>query len=209
MKLWFGTTTSRFEEYISYYIKIRNYLIKTNNTLLFDWLDDAWSDRQKNPGRKRDIRGIFEKIIDAINNAEASVIEFTVPNFSSSHQIYYSISKGKPTLVLRLKKDNTWADSYIDALASPFLVVKEYNLDTYEDIIDEFIGYSKLDPANGRYNIVLSKKHKFYLDWASVRYHRSRSEIIRSLIENTIEQDRVFKNQLKSSSKNDLVSSKP
>ena len=130
----------------------------------------------------------------AVEDADVSVIEFTVPNFSSSHQITQSLFRKKPTLVMRTQRDNTFADSYIEGMDSPYLFVKDYTLKNYKEIIDEFFGYSKLERGNQRYNVVLDRKHKYYLDWASTKYKKSRSLIIRESLEEKIEDDTSYKN---------------
>jgi hypothetical protein len=203
MKIWFGTTTLRFEEYIEYYLAIRDYLIEKKHIVLFDWLDEAITYRKKDPKAPRNIKGIYQEVLSAINQADCSVIEYTVPNFSTSHQINYSLHKRKPTLVLRLHKDNSYADSYIDAVESPFLKVIEYNLKNFKEILDEYFWQaSKDENGKGRYNIVLDQQHKYYLDWASTKYQKSRSEIIRDSIETEIKKDQKYKQFMKQIKKN-------
>lgn len=197
MKVWFGTTTSELEEYKDYYFAIRDYLKEIGCIVVFDWLDDAWNYRKSNPNGKRNIKRIYQQISGAIKEADFVVIEYTVPNFSSSDQINQAIFRRKPTLVMRLKKDNTYADSYLEAIESNFLTLKEYNLKNYKEIIDEFIGYTKLEKGQGRYNVVLDKKQKYYLDWAANKYKKSRSLIIRELLDDTMEKDEDFNDYMK------------
>lgn len=202
MKIWFGCTTSEFEKYGEYYFAIRNYLKESGCIILFDWLDDVDKALKKSltpQERKRDIKDIFSKVVKAIDECDAAIIEYTVPNFSSSHQINYALFKKKPTLVLRLKKDNAnFAGSYMEALDSPLLRVCNYSMESFKRVLDEFIGFSKIENGPARYNIVLDKKHKYYLDWATMKYKKSRSNIIRDLIEEQIEQDRDYKRYLQS-----------
>lgn len=197
MKAWFGTTTAEFEKYQKNYFAIHDYLKEVGCIILFDWIDDVAKAMQKSKTaaeRKRDIKDIYKKVIDAVDEADICIIEYTVPNFSTSHQITYSLLKKKPTLVLRLNKDNkNFTGSYMDALESPLLKVKNYDLSNYKKIIDEFIGFSKIENGPARYNIVLDKKQKYYLDWASNKYKKSRSEIIRELIDTEIDEDDVYK----------------
>lgn len=189
MKIWFGATSLKIEDHIENYRKITQYLKENGCVVLFDWIEIAYNWAHVHSGQKRNVKGIYEEVLMAIEEADACVIEYTVPNFSSSHQIMLAIHKKKPTLVLRLHKDNIFPDSYIEALDSPYLTVKEYNLANYKEIIDEFIGYSNLEPGQGRYNIVLDKKHKYYLDWAASKYKKSRSGIIRDCLEKKMVDD--------------------
>jgi len=192
MKIWFGATTLKYRKYEKYYLKIRQYLIDSGHILSNDWIGECGEWIKKNPNTRRDIKNLYQKVIRAIDEADISIIEFTVPNFSTSHQITYSIQKRKATLVLRLNRENTFPDSYIEALDSPYLTIKQYNLKTYQNIIDEFLGWANLETGQGRYNIILDKRHKYYLDWAANKYNKSRSLIIRELLDNKLETDPNF-----------------
>lgn len=205
MKIWFGTTTLKYKKYKKHYLMIRKYLIDHGHVLTDDWIGKHGSWIEENPYATRDIKNVYQSVINAINEADASIIEFTVPNFSTSHQITYSLQRRKPTLVLRLNRENTFKDSYIDAIESPFLTIKEYNTQNFKEIINEFLGLSEYEDGQGRYNVVLSVKNKYYLDWASLKYKKSKSKIIRDLIEKEMIGNEDFSIYLKSGNKNKAV----
>lgn len=201
MKVWFGCTTLDWEKHREEYIDIRRELINLGNILLFDWIPetDKYINEHGHPERERDIQGIFKKIVESINKCDVSITEYTVPNFSSSHQISLSLARQKPTLVLKQKNLNHgWNNSYIDAVKSPLLFVKEYEGDGYKEIIKEFLGQFKSGYGQERYNFVLDRREKYYLDWASEKYSKSRSEILRDLIEEKMEDDIDYKELIKS-----------
>lgn len=198
MKIWLGATTINYKEYKDYYLNIRAYLISLGHVLTDDWIGDHGKWIEENPNARRGIKEVYEKVLHAIDSAEVSIIEFTVPNFSTSHQITYSLQKRVPTLVMRLHKESTFKDSYIEAIESPFLKVVEYNMTNYKNLIDEFLGYASMEEGQGRYNIILAKRHKYFLDWAASCYDKSRSEIIRELLENEMQNDPRFKKYLRS-----------
>lgn len=200
MNIWFGTTTKNLSSYQKYYRRIREYLIQSGFVINFDWLEDAIKYKNEHPKGQRNIKKLYAKVLEAIDQADVSIIEYTVPNFSSSHQITYSLQKRKPTLVLRLRKDNSFADSYIEALESRLLTIKNYNLKNYKEIIDEFIGFCKIEIGFSRYNIVLENTHKYFLDWAANKYQKSRSQIIRDLISQKMKKDQAYKKYLTSRS---------
>jgi len=192
MKVWFGTTTLKFKEYKDYYLRIREHILNSKHELTDDWIGTHGKWLEENPYATRDIKDVYQKVITAIEHADVSIIEFTVPNFSTSHQITYSLSKRKPTLVMRLKKDNTFGDSYIEAINSPYLSVVQYDLKNYKGIIDDFTSSLDKDMDFRRYNIMLNKRHKYYLDWAATKYNKSRSELVREMIDLKINTDRKF-----------------
>jgi hypothetical protein len=121
-----------------------------------------------------------------------------VPNFSSSHQINFSLMRNKPTLVLRRDRtDSEFNNSYLDAVGSSLLVVKSYKNEEYKDIIQEFFGEFKNGYGYKRYNVVLDKRHHYYLSWASEKYSKSKSEILRELIEEDINSNEDYKKAIK------------
>lgn len=197
MKIWFGTTTLQFKEYKDYYLNIRQYLIDEGHILTDDWIGEHGTWLEQNPNASRDIKSVYQAVITAIDKSDVSIIEFTVPNFSTSHQITYSLQTGKPTLVMRLKKDNTFKDSYIEALDSPYLHLVNYNGENFKETIDEFLGYACIEEGQGRYNILLDKKHKYYLDWASEKYKKSKSALLRAFIAEKMQEDVNFKSYIK------------
>lgn len=201
MKIWFGCTTHEWEKYREKYLAIREELIKQGNVLLFDWIPgtDGYIERHGHIQKDRDIKKIFNQVIEAVNKCDITIIEYTIPSFSSSHQINLSLACRKPTLVLREKDINPeWSNSYIDAVESPLLFLKEYQ--TQEEciqIVKEFLGKFKNGYGQERYNFVLDKRQNYYLDWASDKYSKSRSEILRELIEREMDSDTSYKELIK------------
>ena len=192
MKVWFGATSLEIERYYPYYKKIREFLLSRGCIVEHDWIDDAYQYKLNNPYGRRNIKNIYNRILETIDKVDLSVIEYTVPNFSSSHQIIYSLHKKKPTLVMRLKRDNTFADSYIEAIDDDNLSVEQYDLKTLEDVLSEFLGYSQVEKGYGRYNVVLDKRQKYYLDWIKAKRKISRSSIIRKAIDEIMKRDEEY-----------------
>ena len=196
-KVWFGCTSSKLLEYIDIYKGIRQHLIDRNCIVLFDWLEETEKAIRENPGGKRNIRNIYRQIQEAIYMSDFCIIENTIPNFSVTHQITHALSHKKPTLVLWQRKDNeSFSDSYLEALDSPYLTIKEYTAEEYKKIIDEFLGVSRIEFGQNRYNVVLENKQKYYLDWASNKHKRSRSSIIREAIDKISAEDEEYNRHL-------------
>ena len=179
MKIWFGTTTLRFSEYKNYYLNIRSFLLELEQELVYDWLPS-------------ETIPIYQNVLHSIDDAQICILEGSVQDFSVPHQAAYASSKKKPTLVLRLQ-DEVLKGTFLDTQESSFVVHKTYNFDNYKQIISEFIKTSNKTNEFSRYNIMLSNEHKFYLDWASKKYKKSRSEIIRELVGNKLKKDIVYR----------------
>jgi hypothetical protein len=193
MKIWFGTTTSQLNTYKEYYFAINNYLKELGCILPFDWLDTADKFYQTDY-KDRNINKIYKQVTSAIDESDAVVIEYTVPNFSTSHQINYALLKRKPILVMRLMKDNPrFSDSYLEAITSPLLTLRQYTKKDFKEVIDEFLGIAEIGMGQQRYNILLEKRQKYYLDWAANEYKKSRSEILRDLVDDMSDQDEKYR----------------
>jgi hypothetical protein len=196
-KAWFGCTTAKLLEHIETYQGIRHHLISRGCVLPFDWLDSAEQRLRNHPGGERNIKKIYREVIRAITSSDVSIIENTVPNFSVAHQIAFSISQKKPTLVLWQKKDNqSFTDSYLEAVESEYLTIREYSGDGYKKIIDTFLGVSRIEFGQNRYNIVLENKQRYYLDWASDQYKKSRSLLIRNAIDQVSAADAQYRERI-------------
>lgn len=196
MKVWFGCTTLAWKEYREYYFLIRNTLVKNGAVILYDWIDYADEVAEGTRHNKRAPR-VYEQVVKAITESDIVVIENTVPNFSTSHQINFALQRRKPALVLRLYSDKTlFSDSYIESIKDPNLTIKTYDLDSLDSIIKKFIKFNSFKNIQGRYNIVLESKQKYYLDWLSNKDSKSRSQIIRDLIDKEILLDKDFEKYL-------------
>lgn len=196
MKVWFGCTTLDWLTYREYYFKIRDELVKNDCIIVSDWLETADKAARSKTKKSRPKRS-YHYAMKAVYDADLIVIENTVPNFSTSHQITIALQRRKPTLVLKLHtNDSLFTDSYIESLQDPNLTVKEYTNQNIAKRISEFVNFNKLGNTQKRYNIVLEKKHKYYLDWAHQVSGSSRSEIIRNLVEEEMRKDKNFRRYL-------------
>lgn len=197
MKIWYGITTSEYQKYRKVYKQIRDHLISSGCVLTRDWYPGVEKSFAQELGQDRGIKDLYNKILNAINEADAVIIEYTIPNFSTSHQIHYALMRRKPTLVLRMKGDNPhFADSYMDAIKSEFLVVKSYNQQNYKQIINEFIGFSQTEGPSKRYNLVLHGKHDYYLNWLANRQQTTRSAALRTCLDQSMAQDGQYQDHI-------------
>lgn len=192
LKVWLSTTTKEFEKRSNTYLKIRDVVLQNKCKILFDWIPEVFIAIKKNPNQvlKRDIKAIYVKIINAINDCDVCIIEYTIPNFSTSHQINYSLHCKKPTLVLISKSEKEkqlFISHYLYAIEDKNLVVEEYNnLEEARQIISDFVLEQKSTADLNRYNIVLDKESRYKLNKLSLSTKKSKSQIIRELILNNL-----------------------
>jgi len=193
MKIFFSCSTKKLIRFLPYHRLIRQELISNSITLLHDWLEQTVKEIKLGI-KRRNLKLIYKNTLKAIENSDACVFENTVAGFSVAYHINYALLRKKPTLVLILKTANsTFKDSFIEAVESPYLTVKYYNKNNLKKIINNFLGISKIEYGQKRYNVVLENKQRYYLDWASNEYQKSRSKIIRDALNKCMEEDKNFK----------------
>ena len=202
MKIYFTCSTAEFFTHKKEYFAIRDLLIRKNHTLTRDWLvqtDEALL------GYKHDmsnVKNIYAQCVTALRDADMVIIEDTVSNFSTGHQITLALQYKRPTLVLWKKdKPRQFKQMFIHGVESEFLEVAEYTKDTLEDIITTFIAKYAHGEEKNRFHLVLSGMERQYLDWAQYHKGKSRTELIRSLLKETINEDEEYRRYLQGGKK--------
>lgn len=198
MKIYFTASTAEFNKYKDLYFQIRDLLISESHILTRDWLSDAKDRIDQGKIDRTDIKEIYKECMKALNEADLVIIEDTVSNFSTGHQITVALQRQKPTLVLRsVPKNQHFKNSFIQGIESDSLEVHQYDDSNLEDIIRTFI--KKYENANqkNRFHLVLSEVERKYLDWAQFSKNKSRTKLIRDAIRKAMEEDGEFGEYLK------------
>lgn len=197
MRVYFTCSTAEFNKYRNQYFKIRSLLVDNKYVLTRDWLPHTEKRLQAGDTEVRDIKEIYQACIQAIRNADLVIIEDTVSNFSTGHQITVALQLRKPTLVLwQGKKYRQFKQMFIHGIDSDILEVAEYDEVTLPKIIRAFIKkYSKAHEKN-RFHLVLENNERMYVDWAQFKYGKSRTQIIRKGLKKTIEADKEYQEYL-------------
>jgi len=162
-----------------------------------DWLPHTAEMLRSGNTVIRDIKKIYRECIEAIKDAELVVIEDTVSNFSTGHQITVALQNKKPTLVLwQGRKHRQFSQMFIHGIESDILQVSEYDSNTLEQIISTFI--EKYEDCNerNRFHLVLNNLERRYLDWAQYAKNKSRTQIIRELLRKEIDSDDSYNKYL-------------
>jgi hypothetical protein len=144
-----------------------------------------------------DIKEIYKYNMAAIKEADLVIVEDTVSNFSTGHQITVALQYRKPTLVLwRGEKHKQFKQMFIHGIESDILQVSEYTDENVMKIIRIFIEkYENVDERN-RFHLVLNNMERQYLDWAQHSKNKSRTKIIREALKWMIEEDKEYNDYL-------------
>ncbi len=197
MKIYYTCSTAEFVKYKKNYFAIRDFLVKEGHILTRDWLARAKSKIEAGQEVLTNIQQIYDECIAGINESELVIIEDTVSNFSTGHQITIALQRQKPTLVLWCRpKHRHFKQTFIQGIRSQYLEVAEYNLDNYQEIIKKFI--KKYENANkkNRFHLVIDEVERKYLDWAQFQRNKSRTNIIREALRKHLDNDDEYQKYL-------------
>jgi len=197
MKVYFTCSTAEFKKYRNLYFKIRSLFVDQGHILTRDWLPHTEKRISDNDTEIRDIKQIYRACIQAIRDADVVVIEDTVSNFSTGHQITVALQLKKPTLVLwKGKKHRHFKQMFIHGIESDILEISEYNEKSLEKTINSFLKKYQNKIEKNRFHLVLNNTERSYLDWAQYKYSKSRTKIIRAGLKKLTEQDSEYKRYL-------------
>lgn len=193
MKVYFSCSSAELITYRDSYYDIRDYLVDGGHILTRDWLAETEQHMLAGNRDLKNIKEIYKLCVEAIREADLVIIEDTVSNFSTGHQITLALQMRKPTLVLwQGKKHRHFNQMFIHGIESDLLQVAEYNPQNLTDVMQTFIHTYEDKPEKNRFHLVLSGLERRYLDWAQFVKHDSRTKVIRSALKQAIETDKEY-----------------
>src|SRR3990167_9431737 len=197
MKIYFTCSTAEFKKYRNDYFAIRDFIVEQDHLLTRDWLAKTEARIDNGTLNVTDIKQIYKLCMAAIKDADLVIIEDTVSNFSTGHQITAAIEQQKPTLVLwQSKKHRHFKNMFIHGIESDYLEVKEYDMDNFKEIINTFISKYKDSKQKNRFHLVLNQVERNYLDWIQFNRGISRTRIIRDSLLKIIAEDKEYEKYL-------------
>ena len=200
MKIYFTASTAEFKKYRDYYFAIRDYLVEQDHLLTRDWLSNTESRIDHGIPDITDIKIIYKECMLAIREADLVIVEDTISNFSTGHQITAAIEQQKPTLVLwQGPKHRHFKSMFIHGINCDFLEIKEYNITNYKEIITNFCNKYEDAKLKNRFHLVLNQIEWNNLEWAQFNKGKSRTRVIRDSLLKSISEDQEYENYLTSS----------
>lgn len=194
MEVLFTCSLERYERFKKDYNTIRRFLLASGHNLPLDWVDEI----ERPAGKEINLKNsrLFKKTSDTIKKIDLIISEASIPSFETAFCTNEAIKNKKPILLL-FKKGDVDAEQSDQSLKydSEFVEKAKYNGDEFKDRIVKFISKNAGDPTS-RFNIILERKQKNYLDWADRFYRQSKSEIIRDLINDRADKDLNYQRTL-------------
>lgn len=200
MKIYFTCSTAEFQTYREQYFSMRNFLIEEKHLLTRDWMHKADLKIKNHQYDLNDIKEIYADCMKAIQESDIVIVEDTISNFSTGHQITVALQRQKPTLVLWSKpKHNHFKSTFIHGIDSDILECYEYKGDEYKSIIAKFVKKYENAHVKNRFHLVLTEVERRYLDWAQFHKGKSRTKLIRESLKKEIQNDGDFQKYLEGS----------
>lgn len=197
MKLYFTCSTAEYTQYRQRYHEIRNLLVREGHVLTRDWLSEVDKRLAAGSTELTDIRRIYQACVSAIKEADLVIIEDTVSNFSTGHQITLALRARKPTLVLwQGTKHRQFNQMFIHGIESDILQVSEYTTENLPSIIKIFITKFENASEENRFHLVLDGVERRYLDWVRYNTSKSRTKAIREALRNQLNNDKDYQDYL-------------
>lgn len=191
MKVYFGSSTSKIDKYYSLYKLICDTITDLGHQLTRDWLDEARENLNKNV--QINYEEMYDEIIASILDADVCIVEGTVKGLSTGHVMTVALNKSKPLLFLHQNNGDDKFPFIVSGNESYLLTEKVYkNQKDIPEIIRNFLDSQKKG-KKVRFNLVLSQPENNYLSWATFVYKKTKTEIIRELINDQINSDSEYK----------------
>jgi hypothetical protein len=197
MKALFVTPIDRFRTFRQEYLKIRRHLLSSGHELTLDWVN--YIEDHLARFSKFNHSNLFRKVSGSVKVSDITIIEGTIPSFETSSILNLSLKNKKPTLVLAQKeKKEIEPLDFIGVSENEYLEQHEYQQNEFKTIIDEFTKRNTGE-AYSKFNIILERKQRNFLDWADRFYRKSKSELIREILDSYSEKDLSYQQFLKRS----------
>lgn len=198
MRIFFSCTTIKFDEYKKYYFKIRDFLIAEGHVLTRDWLTNLHDNSRSYEAERNGTREIYRLTLEALNKADALIIENTVESFSNGHLITIALQRRIPVLVLYQDiEERYFPNTLINSIEDNFLRIEKYNGDKFKEFIRKFVKTCEQLKEKHHFHLVLDGQEKMYLDWLKFHKGKSQSGILRKEVREKMEGDKDYQKYLK------------
>lgn len=195
MKVFFSCSTNNILAHRDAYETIVNTIKSEGHELTRDWLRKSIDlASQHEPDVKRGNH--YSLVMSAIIEADLVILDSTVQSMSIGHQLTFAIDKAKPTLLLANITEESMKDLFISGSKSSFLTMKNYRSETeIPALVKDFLRKNS-SKSKIRFQIVLDKPQHNYIEWASFKYKKNKSEVIKKSIDSTAEKDEEYRQHL-------------
>lgn len=179
---------TKLEEEIEFFRAIVKSIHKRGYVLARDWLEPAYlTQTHAKPEESIDWSDVCRAMIEAIPKCDIVIAEISTKSFGVGYDVGLGVSQKKPTLLLR--RDDISKEAFLGGLDHPYVQKREYNLDTVDHIIGDFLEQYDAQNKDIRFNLFIDTKLNGYLKRTSMGTGKTKAEIVRELLLREMEEE--------------------
>jgi hypothetical protein len=184
MKVHFSVPLRDLGKHLATYDLIERTIKAEGHTLAKEWLQE-YRDKQADPTHfsNEEWEDINSSTLTAIQEADAIIIEASIPSFSMGYISALALARKKPLLMLF----NSRPQPYIlDSSNSLKRAEVYHNEEQLQVVVASFLKDIDVDANNLRFNMVLDREIYNFLNWESVNTGKTKAQIIREVLKERI-----------------------
>lgn len=170
------------------YINIMNRVVKMGHTITHPYFKTLISKKvdksEYSLTEKDDVFGILRKLLVA---SDCVITEISAPSVSLGIQIEYALNNKIPVLCLLHQGQDDKLPLMIRDYRNNLLMKEVYNSENIDNILKSF--FSNMPKTRIKFNMFITHNIDKYLSYLSNKEKKPKSEVIRELIEDKIEND--------------------
>lgn len=189
MKVHLITSRSTLEKDIATLRRLISIVRESGHELALEWVERAYKRSTDSSQAGADWGTIFKQNLETIARADVVVAETSYDSFGVGYQVAFAVEQKKPVLLLR--HDTSDPDTFVSGVEDGWVAHRHYNDSTIEGILKDFFNDHDIRSKDLRFNFFIDRKIYNYLRWASFKTGKTKSEILRNLVENEIDKKRL------------------
>lgn len=184
MKLHFSASLHNIDERINTYELIERTIKKREHIIIKEWLQEYRATKAKSPMfSPEEWEEISNDTMTAIQEADAIIIEASVPSFNMGYISASALARKKPLLMLFDHQPKSYVLDESNSLRRAEIYRSNEDL---ENIIVRFLKDVDVNVTKLRFNMALDRETYNFLNWESVNTGKTKAQIIRDIIREQI-----------------------
>jgi len=187
MKVHFSVPLRDLDKHLPTYDLIEQVIKDGGHTIAKDWLQDYKTNADSPTHFSDEEWAIITKdTLAAIQDADAVIVEASIPSFSMGYIAALTLARKKPLLMLFNSRPHPYILDPNNSLKRAEVYHNDEELQQY---VASFLSDADVDATNLRFNMALDRETYNFLNWESVNTGKTKAHIIRELLKERIKRD--------------------
>lgn len=184
MKVHFSTPLRDLEEHLNTYEIVEKSIKSAGHSIVRDWLEGYRKKRAASTHlTDEQWKEANARTLVAIKEADAVIVEASIPSFSMGYIAAEALANKKPLLILSSRPGQPHIIDSTNSLKR----AEVYRSDTeLQEVVATFLKDVDVDANNLRFNMVIDREIYSFLNWESVNTGKSKAQIIRQVLKRHI-----------------------